>query len=83
MRRLIKDGRSLWSIIAVAALLLLASAPASARAVHGRNRDRGADRQADRHAGDHRGGIRAALPPGAVGHIYVIELENEDADRPL
>lgn len=75
MRRLISPGRSLRSIIAVAVLLLLASAPASARAFHGRDRDHGADR----HAGDRRGGVRAALPLGAVGHIFVIELENEDA----
>jgi phosphatidylinositol-3-phosphatase len=66
---LITLGRSLCSI-AAAALVLIASAPASAHA------DRGRDRQ-DR--GNHNRVVRAALPSGAVGHIFVVELENEDA----
>ena len=65
MERWISPGRSLGSIIAVIGALLVASAPASA---HGDSRGHG----------DH-GVVRAALPSGAVKHIFVIELENEDA----
>ncbi|MBV8218985.1 MAG: hypothetical protein JO325_11020, partial [Solirubrobacterales bacterium] len=58
------------SMAAAAALLLIATAPASAHAGPGADRD---------HHGHDHGVVRAALPPGAVGHIFVIELENEDA----
>ncbi len=57
------------SIVAGAALLI-ATAPAAAHTAPGRDRD---------HHGHDGGVVRAALPPGAVGHIFVIELENEDA----
>ena len=70
MQRLTRPGHLFGSIIAAAASLLIASAPASAHA------DRGRDRL-DR--GEHNRVVRAALPPGAVRHIFVIELENESA----
>ena len=68
MLRLI--NRSLCTVIAGAASLLIFSAPASAHT------DRGRD---PAHRGNHSRVVRAALPPGAVGHIFLIELENEDA----
>jgi phosphatidylinositol-3-phosphatase len=52
--------------IVCAAALLAVSAPVAAQA-------RG--RPGDDHGRDHV--VRAALPPGAVGHIFVLELENE------
>ena len=57
------------SIVAGAALLI-ATASAAAHTAPGRDRD---------HHGHDGGVVRAALAPGAVGHIFVIELENEDA----
>jgi hypothetical protein len=58
------------SVAAVAMLLLIATAPASAHGGPGRDRN---------HRGDDGRVVRAALPPGAVGHIFVVELENESA----
>ena len=64
MQRLI--NRWSLSIIAGAAMILsIAAAPASAHI------DRGRDQG---HGRGHNRVVRAALPPGAVGHIFVIEL---------
>ncbi len=67
MQRVINS--SLCTAIACAASLPIVSALASA---HG-------DRARDGEHGNGHGVVRAGLPPGAVGHIFVIELENEDA----
>ncbi len=64
MQRLV--NRWLFGIVAAAATVVIATAPASAHA------DRG-------HGLGHNQVVRAALRPGAVGHIFAMELENEDA----
>jgi len=73
-----------WVGVALAAVLVfVAAAPATAS-----TRARGADRHSGAgrgHGHGHHGHdrppvVRAALPPGAIKHIMVVELENESAE---